>query len=226
MLFPKANHRLYKEIFLLECKIASLEMWAMACLNPKRKARKTSKRRPNKMGMYKYVREAWKKPKENLGDIQRDRLILWRKQPVTVRVEKPTRIDRARSLGYKAKQGFIIIRQRVLRGGRMREKITGGRRPKANRQMKVLGKNYRWVAEERAVKKYANCEALNSYYVGEDGKHYWYEVILIDRAHPNIQRNTNLRNIAASKNRVGRGKTSAARKSRGLRKKGLGSEKA
>ena len=82
------------------------------------------------MGMYKYVRDLWKKPKKNLGEVQKNRLILWRKQPVTVRIKKPTRIDRARSLGYKAKQGFILIRQRVGRGGRMKPKTAGGRRPK------------------------------------------------------------------------------------------------
>ena len=35
------------------------------------------------------------------------------------------RIDRARSLGYKPKQGVIIVRQRVIRGGRMRPDIKG-----------------------------------------------------------------------------------------------------
>jgi len=166
------------------------------------------------MGMYKYVREAWKKPKEALKKIQFDRLILWRKQPTTIRVEKPTRIDRARSLGYKAKQGIIVVRQRVLRGGRMRPKITSGRRPKAKRQMKVLGKSYQAVAEDRANRKYANCEVLNSYYVGEDGKNYWYEVILVDRGHPNVKKNVELRRLANRKDRTGRGLTSSSRRSK------------
>lgn len=177
------------------------------------------------MGLYKYVRELWKKPKQNLGEVQRKRLILWRKQPVTVRVKKPTRIDRARSLGYKAKQGFVVLRQRVKRGGRMRAKPSGGRRPKTSRRTKIVGKNYQWVAEGRAVKKYTNCEVLNSYYVGQDGKYYWYEVILIDREHPNIRKDLNLRRVAKQRGRVHRGLTSAAKKSRGLRRKGKGAEK-
>ena len=176
------------------------------------------------MGMYKYVRELWKKPKKNLGEIQKKRLILWRKQPVTVRIARPTRIDRARSPGYKAKQGFVVVRQRVGRGGRMRAKF-GRRRPKASRRTKIVAKSYQQVAEERAVKKYTNCEVLNSYYVGQDGKHYWFEVILIDREHPNIKKDLNLRRIARQTGRVHRGLTSAGKKSRGLRRKGKGAEK-
>lgn len=76
-----------------------------------------------KMGIYKYIREAWKNPKDNLGDIWRKRILEWKKEDVTIRVKKPTRIDKARSLGYKAKQGYIVVRQRVRRGGRQRETI-------------------------------------------------------------------------------------------------------
>ncbi len=177
------------------------------------------------MGMYKYVRDAWKKPSKTLGKIQKDRLILWRKQPVTIRIDNPTRIDRARSLGYKAKQGFLVIRQRVSRGGRMRPNITGGRRPKTNRQSQVINKSYQWIAEERASKKFTNCEVLNSYYVGQDGKNYWYEIILLDKNHPNIQKDPNLKKLVGQTRRVYRGLTSAGKKTRGLRNKGLGAEK-
>ena len=107
----------------------------------------------------------------------------------------------------------------------MRPKPAGGRRPKTSRRSKVVNKSYQWIAEERAVKKYTNCEVLNSYYVGEDGKHYWYEVIMIDKNHPNIKRDPNLRRIAKQTSRVHRGLTSAAKKTRGLRNKGKGAEK-
>jgi large subunit ribosomal protein L15e len=168
----------------------------------------------------------WKKPSENLGQEYKDRLISFRKEPATVRIAKPTRIDRARSLGYKAKQGFLVIRQRVNRGGRKRENITGGRRPKANRQKKIVAKSYQQVAEERAVKNYTNCEVLNSYFVGKDGMNYWYEVIMVQRDHPNIKKDAQLRNIAKSRGRASRGLTSAGKKSRGLRNnKGKGAEK-
>jgi large subunit ribosomal protein L15e len=178
-----------------------------------------------KMGLYKYLREAWKKPSDSLEELHRERMIEWRRQPVTLRIDNPTRLDRARSLGYKAKQGFIIVRQRLGRGGRMRSYSFGGRRSKANRRYLILDKNYQAVAESRASKKFTNCEVLNSYWVGQDGKNYWYEVILIERNHPNIIADLNLRNMVSQRGRAERGLTSANRKSRGLRRKGKGAEK-
>tara|TARA_Y100000310_G_scaffold238725_1_gene242251 strand:+ start:329 stop:907 length:579 start_codon:yes stop_codon:yes gene_type:complete len=178
------------------------------------------------MGMYKYVRDLWKQPKKNLGPIWKERLIKWRREASTVRVKRPTRIDRARSLGYKAKKGFLVIRQRVARGGHKRYDM-GKRRPKTSRVRMVLDKSYRQIAEERANKKYPNCEVLNSYYVAEDGKSFWFEVILIDTAAPEIVADKKRNWIVASnhKGRAFRGLTSAGRKSRGLRSKGKGTEK-
>ena len=176
-----------------------------------------------KMGVYKYIREAWKKPKESL--LLKERLILWRKEPITIRIARPTRLDRARSLGYKAKQGIIIVRQRVSRKKRMRPAVSGGRRPKAYRHKKVLNLNYQQIAEMRANKKYKNCEVLNSYYVAEDGQNMWYEVILVDRTHPAVLANKKLNWISLKQGRATRGLTSAGRKNRGLRNKGKGAEK-
>ena len=177
--------------------------------------------------MYAYIRELWKKPKENLGPLWKERLIAWRREPATVRILRPTRIDRARTLGYKAKQGYMIVRQRIPRGGRMREKTDGGRKPRRYTRRLTLGMNYQWVAEQRAAKKYVNCEVLNSYYVCEDGKFYWYEVILVDKNHPVIKKDKKINWITKKENkgRVFRGLTSAGRKARGLRNKGKGAEK-
>ena len=74
------------------------------------------------MGMYKHIREIWKNPRENLGEIWQKRILEWKKEEVTVKIENPTRLDKARSLGYKAKQGYVLLRQRVERGGRQRKK--------------------------------------------------------------------------------------------------------
>ena len=180
------------------------------------------------MGMYKYVRNLWKKPQENMPELWRERLLKWRREPSTIRIKRPTRIDRARSLGYKAKKGFVIVRQRVPRGGHVRGSYLGGRRPKHARLKMVLDKNYKQVAEERANKKYPNCEVLNSYWVAQDGKYYWYEIIMVDTAAPEILSDKNLYWITRNKQsgRVYRGLTSTARKSRGLRNKGKGAEKA
>jgi large subunit ribosomal protein L15e len=166
-----------------------------------------------KMSMYKYVRDIWKKPKENLGELWQKRLLDWKKEKATIRIEKPTRIDRARSLGYKAKQGFILARQRVMRHKRQRPKFHGGRRSKHMRRRKILSMDYQWMAETRAQKSFKNCTVLNSYYVGEDGKYFWYEVILVDRSHPVIKSDPNINWIINKRGRAARGLTSSARKS-------------
>jgi len=164
-----------------------------------------------------------------MPELWRERLLQWRREPVTIRIEKPTRLDRARSLGYKAKQGFLVVRQRVKRGGHTRPKdiMRAGRRPRHSRRVMILGKSYQQIAEERAHKKYPNTEVLNSYEVAKDGISYWYEIILIDKAHPVIRADKNINWIVENKHkgRVYRGLTSAGRKSRGLRRKGTGAEK-
>ena len=177
------------------------------------------------MGMYKYIREAWKTPKEGLGPLWQERLIKWREEQATLRIERPTRLDRARSLGYKAKPGFVIVRQRVNRGGRQRPQIRHPRRSKAMSRRKDLTMNYQTVAENRAARKYPNCEVLNSYYAGADGLHYWYEIILVDRNNPSIIADPHINWIINHKGRSERGLTSAGRRARGLLHKGKGAEK-
>ena len=41
------------------------------------------------------------------------------------RVSKPSRIERARRLGYKAKQGYVVYRVKVRRGNRKRPAKKG-----------------------------------------------------------------------------------------------------
>ena len=84
----------------------------------------------------------------------------------------------------------------------------------------ALNPTYQLIAEQRASKKYPNCEVLNSYYVAEDGIYYWYEIIFVDKAHPQIIADKNINWISSNKNRnrAGRGLTSAGHKTRGLRK--------
>ena len=168
------------------------------------------------MGLYQHIREQWKKPQEN--EVWQERLIAWRQEPATQRLEHPTRLDRARSLGYKAKQGFVIVRQRVLRGQHTRPSWSGGRRSKHSGHNMTLRKNYRQIAEERAQKDFTNLVVLNSYWVAQDGKHYWYEVILVDPDHPVIKADPHLKWLSQRKNqsRAYHGKTAAGKRSRGL----------
>nr|AOZ56187.1 ribosomal protein L15E [uncultured korarchaeote] len=171
--------------------------------------------------MYHYIAEPWRRPYEALKEVMRERLIKWRRGPSVVRVEHPTRLDRARALGYKAKQGFIVVRVRVRKGGLRKPRPNKGRRPK---RMGVYGyspaKSLRLIAEERAARKYPNLEILNNYYVGEDGTYKWFEVIMVDPHHPAIKEDPEVKWITEkhNKGRVFRGLTSAGKKMRGLRK--------
>lgn len=179
--------------------------------------------------MYKYVADAWKKPGEgDLRDLNWRRKIEWRKGNSFVRVERPTRIDRARSLGYKAKTGYVVVRARVRRGGLRKATIKSGRRAKRKGIKKItMGKNIQRIAEERTAKRYPNLEVLNSYWVGEDGKNKYYEIIMVDPHHPTIMSDSKINWICEPQHtgRVFRGLTSAGRKGRGLRHKGKGAEK-
>ena len=179
--------------------------------------------------MYKYVGEAWKKPGEgDLGELNWERKIEWRAGKSFVRVDRPTRIDRARNLGYKAKTGYVIVRARIRRGGLRKPTIRGGRRAKRKGMKKLtMGKNIQRIAEERTAKRYPNLEVLNSYWVGEDGKHKYFEVILVDPHQPTIINDPKINWICEPqhKGRVFRGLTSAGRRGRGLHHKGKGAEK-
>lgn len=177
------------------------------------------------MGLYKYLRENWKNNEDASSELWRQRKLEWSKEDNSVRIERPTRLDRARSLGYKAKPGYLIVRQRVPRGKRLRPKLTGGRRSKHSGRRLNLDISYQVIAEQRANKKYSNCEVLNSYYLTEDGKYYWYEIILVETAHPQILADPRINWIVSQKGRVYRGLTSFAKKARGLRGKGKGYEK-
>ncbi|MBI5148979.1 50S ribosomal protein L15e [Candidatus Pacearchaeota archaeon] len=164
------------------------------------------------MGMYKYIDKAMKDP-ESL----RKKMIEWRRGGSFVRLEKPSNIGKARILGYKDKKGFVIVRVKIVRGGRKRPTRKKNRRSKRQTIRKNLQMNYRWVAEQRAARKYRNLEVLNSYWLGKDGIYYFFEVILVDPRMPEIFKDEKLKWLATKRGRVFRGLTSAARKSRGLR---------
>jgi len=178
--------------------------------------------------MYDYIGEQWKKTDTSYQSPQKQRMIQWRKEENFTRAERPTRIDRARTLGYKAKQGYIIVRARVRKGGLRKHKIKGGRVASKKGINKITpAKNIQRISEERTAKRYPNMEVLNSYWVGEDGKYHYYEVILVDPVHPAIMKDPKINWITSSSNkrRVLRGKTSAGQRGRGLHKKGKGAEK-
>ena len=131
--------------------------------------------------------------KENPMEL-RQRAVVWRNENAVTRVEKPSRIARARRLGYKAKQGIIVIRMRVGTGGMRKQRPRGGRRPKHLGVTKIKADvSMKQVAERRVLQRYPNMKLLGSYFLYKDGMHYWFEVILADPSHPRIAKDKEIR---------------------------------
>jgi len=188
----------------------------------------TEARPVNGKSMYSYIGDAWNVPEKSyVKQLNFERKIIWRRQENFMRIEKPTRLDRARALGYKAKQGYIVVRARVRKGNFGKRMIKAGRRAKRMGMNKMtVGKSLQRIAEERTAKRFPNMEVLNSYWVGADGQLEWYEVILVDPSHPVIIADPKINWICknSSTGRVYRGKTSAGQKGRGMRHTGKGAE--
>lgn len=153
---------------------------------------------------------------------------IWRREMTVTRIERPTRLDRARSLGYKAKQGIAMVRVKIRRGSLRKSRYVRNRRTKhMGMHRQGPGKSLQRIAEERAARRHVNMEVLNSYWVGQDGKYKWFEVILVDPNHPVIMSDKDLNWVctASHRGRAQRGKTAAGKRGRGLGKKGMGTEK-
>ena len=131
--------------------------------------------------------------KENPMEL-RQKAVIWRNENAVTRVEKPSRIARARRLGYKAKQGIIVIRMRVGTGGMRKQRPRGGRRPKHLGVTKIKADvSMKQVAERRVLERYPNMKLLGSYFLYKDGMHYWFEIILADPSHPRIAKDKEIR---------------------------------
>ena len=155
-------------------------------------------------GIYQFLRQLWKAPKS----IYRPKVRLWKSS--FERLDSPSRLDRARGLGYKAKEGYIIVRARMKKGRRKRENPRKGRKPHSQGYYFTTKQSKQAILEKRAARKYPNMEVVNSYYAGESGTHKYYEVILVDPVKN--------KKWAGQRRRAFRGLTSAARRSRGLLK--------
>ena len=159
-----------------------------------------------------------KSAETDFGAMQKARLIDYRKPTHSVvRLGKPSNVVRARELGYKAKQGIIVVRVRIRKGSGTKTRPNRGRRPKRMGVEKLTRKqSIQGMAEGRASSKYPNLEVLNSYWVGEDGRHKYYEAILVDPSHPSICADKDLKWISwgSHRGRQERGLTSAGLKSR------------
>ncbi len=176
------------------------------------------------MGAYKYIEELYKKKQTDvMRFIMRVRAWEFRQLNVIHRASRPSRPDKARRLGYKAKQGIVVYRVRVRRGGRKKQvrkgQVMGKPATHGVNQLKPV-RSLRCIAEERVGRKCPNLRVLNSYWVNQDSTYKFFEVILVDPSHKAIRRDPRYNWICAStmKHRENRGLTSAGRKSRGIGK--------
>jgi large subunit ribosomal protein L15e len=177
------------------------------------------------MGAYNYITELYRKKQ---SDVMRYllRIRAWQYRQLTRlhRVPRTTRPDKARRMGYRAKQGFVIYRVCMRRGGRKRPVAKGCPygKPKSsgavNEQKPV--RNLQAIAEGRAGKRLRGLRVLNSYWVAQDSTYKYFEVILIDSHHKTIRRDPRMNWICRTvhKHREQRGLTAACKRSRGLGK--------
>ena len=177
---------------------------------------------------YSHIKEAWRDPDDGkLAELQWQRKQEWREQGAIERIDRPTRLDRARELGYKAKQGIVMARVSVRKGNARKQRFTAGRRSKRQGVNRIgRRKSIQRIGEERASRKFPNLRVLASYWVGEDGSQKWFEVILVDPNHPAIENDDDLDWICSDdqKGRAFRGLTNAGRKGRGQTTRGTGTE--
>ncbi|PPS11842.1 hypothetical protein GOBAR_AA08800 [Gossypium barbadense] len=191
-----------------------------------RHSRGSRERERSSYRAYKYVSELWRKKQSDvMRFLQRVRCWEYRQHPSIVRVNHPTRPDKARRLGYKAKQGYVVYRVRVRRGGRKRpvpKGIVYGKPTNQGVTQLKFQRSKRSVAEERAGRKLGGLRVVNSYWINEDSTYKYFEVILVDVAHNAIRNDPRINWICnpVHKHRELRGLTSAGKKNRGLHGKG------
>uniref|UniRef100_A0A8C2ULB6 Ribosomal protein L15 n=1 Tax=Chinchilla lanigera TaxID=34839 RepID=A0A8C2ULB6_CHILA len=166
------------------------------------------------MGARKYIQELWRKQQSEVMRVL-PRIRCWRYRQLSTlrRAPCPTRPDKARRLGYKAKQGSVIYRIRVRHGGRERPVPKGATYGKpvhhGVNQLK-FARSLQSVAEEQAGRHCGALRVLSSYWVGEDSTYKFFETILIDPFHKAIRRDPDTQWITkpVHKHREMRGLTS------------------
>ena len=122
-------------------------------------------------GAFKYLQEIWrKKQSDTVRFLLRVRCWEYRQLPVIHRASKPSRPDKARNLGYKAKQGYVIYRVRVRRGSRKKQVSKGinfGKPRNCGINQHKWRRNLRSKAEERVGRACGGLRVLNSYWIAQ-----------------------------------------------------------
>src|ERR671932_2024903 len=122
--------------------------------------------------MHKYMTATWTNMWKSNNDTLKSKAVVWRTEEAIHKISRPSRLDRARRLGYKAKQGIIVVRARVGRGGMRKQRPVAGRRPKHLGVTRIKQSiSMRKVAQRRVEEKFPNMEALGSYYLYKDGNY-------------------------------------------------------
>ena len=195
-----------------------------------REGRRSARRVHMGRGLYHHVRETWKRPKDALShDLRRDRMASWRRDPVVLRIDRPTRLDAARrESGYKAKQGVIVCRTRVRRGGLRKGGPHEAKALKAGVSKITMAKSIQRISRRRARQPSLPEPRGPELLLGRSG---WASQVL--RGHPHRpvppfdrqRQATRLGGWYLHRGRAARGKTSAGKRGRGLHNKGKGAEK-
>mmetsp|Transcript_28356 Transcript_28356/g.67218 ORF Transcript_28356/g.67218 Transcript_28356/m.67218 type:complete len:205 (+) Transcript_28356:3471-4085(+) len=178
------------------------------------------------MGASSYINEIWRKKQSDIMSfLLQIRAWEYRHFPSVSRLIKPSRPEKAKRLGYKSKQGYVIYRVRIRRGSRKKsvpKGITSGKPKRHGVNQMKFNRNKQSVAEEKVGKICGNLRVLNSFWVNQDSIFKYFEIILVDPNHKNIKRSFRINWICSpkSKHRELRGITSAGKKGRGLRRKG------
>ncbi len=133
------------------------------------------------MGAYKYIKESFENSFRQRSDSFRNRLQKFRGKKTVEKLDKPTNPVRARELGFKARKDFSVAIVRIKRGKRARGKPDQGRKPGRNRKYVNPGSSIQEYAERKAQKRFPNLYVFNSYLIGEDGMHKYFEVLMQDR---------------------------------------------
>jgi large subunit ribosomal protein L15e len=126
------------------------------------------------MGSYKYIHANEMALYKN-DNRKKEILQAVRNQPITQRIERPTKIAKAKTVGYKAKQGYIVVRVRVSKGDFRRPRPNHARRPSKSGLYYKLEISKEKIARNRAM------QVIGSYFLIEDGKNKWFEIIMADK---------------------------------------------
>jgi len=174
------------------------------------------------MGAAKYIAKTFQNEWKGVQDANYDYALLMRKRAMdyrqedvaVVKLEHPTNPVSAKSVGFKAKQGIIVVRVRVRKGTGTHHRPKNKRRPKRMGQAKLSRRvSTQAMAETKASKHFENMEALGSYKIAEDGKWHYFEVVLADREASTIKSDRQLAWLSkgGQRGRAERGKTYAGR---------------